>query len=114
MEAFFEAGWEFTLDGEIVLSVGLCKHAEHHGAEALGEDVAQRLDELHLRKIDLADRVHILNVDGYIGESTRRELAYAISLGRPVTFLDKTAGEEFMLRNSHALGQQVAGFVAHR
>lgn len=88
MDAFFEAGWQCTLAGEIVLSVGVCKHAEHHGAEALGQDVADRLDELHLRKIDMADRVFILNVGGYIGESTQRELDYAVEHGKPVTFLE--------------------------
>ena len=45
------------------------------------------LDELHLRKIDLADEVLILNVDGYIGESTSRELAYAQKLEKRVRFL---------------------------
>lgn len=109
MDAFFEAGWQFTLAGEIVLSVGVCKHAEHHGAEALGEEVAARLDELHLRKIDLADRVFILNVGGYIGGSTRRELAYAIAHGKPVAFLEPEKGENYMERNSHELGQIVAG-----
>lgn len=89
MEAFFDAGWKFTLEGEIVLSVGVCKHAEHHGAEALGQDVADRLDELHMRKIDLADHVHILNVGGYIGESMRKELNYAIKTGKLVTFLEE-------------------------
>ncbi len=88
MEAFFEAGWKLTLDGCIVLSVGVCKHAEHHGAEALGQDVVDRLDELHLRKIDLADSVMILNVGGYIGESTRRELEYAEKLGKPIRYLE--------------------------
>ena len=53
MNAFFEAGWTFTLEGMIVLSVGVCKHAEDHGGEALGQDVADKLDELHLCKIDL-------------------------------------------------------------
>lgn len=88
MDAFFEAGWEFTLKGYIVLSVGVCKHAEHHGAEALGQDVVVRLDELHLRKIDLADEVHILNVGGYIGESTRKELEYAQKQGKKITYLE--------------------------
>ena len=88
MEAFFEAGWQETLAGKIVLSVGVCKHAADHGAEALGEDVVRRLDELHLRKIDLADEVLILNVGGYIGESTRRELAYARKKGKRLRFLE--------------------------
>jgi hypothetical protein len=47
-----------------------------------------RLDELHKRKIDLADEVLILNVGGYLGESTRSELAYARYLGKPVRFLE--------------------------
>src|SRR5262245_52045971 len=71
MEAFFDAGWKLALEGKIVLSVGVCKHAADHGGEALGQEVADKLDELHKRKIDLADRVMILNVGGYIGSSTR-------------------------------------------
>lgn len=91
MAAFFEAGWDFTLKGYIVLSVGVCKHADKdgaHGAEALGQDVVERLDELHLRKIDLADSVFVLNVGGYIGESTRNEVNYAKSIGKPISYLE--------------------------
>lgn len=88
MDAFFEAGWQFTLQGEIVLSVGVCKHAEDHGGEALGQDVADKLDELHFRKIDLADRVFVLNVDGYIGDSTRKEIEYAASKDKPIQYLE--------------------------
>ncbi|WP_210504046.1 hypothetical protein [Nocardioides xinjiangensis] len=44
------------------------------------------LDDLHLRKIDLADRVLVVNPGGYVGESTRREIAYARAAGKPVTF----------------------------
>lgn len=89
MQAFFDAGWKFTLKGYIVLSVGVCKHAEHHGAEALGQDVADRLDELHLRKIDLADEVFVLNIGGYIGKSTSKEIAYAIEKNKPISYLEK-------------------------
>jgi len=91
MDAFFAAGWAFTLKGYIILSIGVCKHADAdgaHGAEMLGPAVVQQLDELHHRKIDLADEVMILNVDGYIGESTRRELEYARLLGKPIYFLE--------------------------
>jgi len=90
LEAFFAAGWQLTLMGHIVLSIGVCKHADAdgaHGAETLGNDVAERLDELHLRKIDLADWVLVLNLGGYIGESTRREIEYAEHIGKPVEFL---------------------------
>lgn len=88
MQKFFEVGWDFTLRGYIVLSVGVCKHAEHHGAEALGKDVADRLDELHLRKIDMADEVFVINVGGYIGKSTFKEIQYANSQGKPITYLE--------------------------
>lgn len=46
------------------------------------------LDALHLRKIDLADRVLIVNPGGYVGESTRREIAYAEAAGKPIAFTD--------------------------
>jgi len=87
MEAFFAAVWQLTLLGQIVLSVGVCKHATDHGGEALGEGVAAKLDELHLRKIDLADWVLILNIDGYVGESTQGEIGYATAHGKPVRML---------------------------
>lgn len=51
------------------------------------EQAKPRLDELHLRKIDLADEVLILNVGGYIGESTARELAYAREHGKRIRSL---------------------------
>ena len=88
MEAFFEMGWEFTLKGFIVLSVGVCKHAKDHGGEALGQDVADKLDELHLRKIDLSELVYVLNVGGYIGESTRKEIKYAEDHGKEIKYLE--------------------------
>lgn len=90
MQAFFDAGWAETLAGKIVLSIGVCKHAADHGGEALGPEVVALLDELHLRKIDLADEILILNVGGYIGESTGRELAYARAQNKPIRFLEET------------------------
>ena len=92
MDAFNEAGWRKTLDGEIVLSVGISKYLPgDHGAEWCGEDVAQALDELHKRKIDLADYVYVLNVGGYIGDSTRSEIEYARALNKRVDYLEPPA-----------------------
>lgn len=34
-------------------------------------------DDMHRRKIDLADYIYVINVGGYIGESTRVEIEYA-------------------------------------
>ncbi len=94
MDAFFEAGWAFTLEGKIVLSVGVCKHAEHHGGESLGQEVVGKLDELHLRKIDLADSVFVLNVGGYIGDSTRKEIEYAERKNKPIGYLESCGAAE--------------------
>ncbi len=94
MEAFFDEGFRLTLEGVIVLSIGVCKHAEHHGAEALGGDVCERLDELHWRKIDLSDEILVLNVGGYIGDSTRAEIEYAKRTGKPVRYLEALKGGE--------------------
>ncbi len=46
------------------------------------------LGALHLAKIDLADRVLVVNPGGYVGESTRREIRYAHRTGKPVEFTD--------------------------
>ncbi len=100
MDAFHSVGWRLTLDGYIVLSVGVCKHAEHHGAEALDQDVVEKLDELHKRKIDLADWVMVLNVGGYIGDSTRSEIEYAKAQSKMVVYLEEIAGEKIITEKS--------------
>lgn len=88
MDAFYEATCQETLKGHIVLSVGVSK-ADFERLQINGrEDVKVALDELHLRKIDLADEVLVLNVGGYVGISTQREIAYARSRGTPVRFLE--------------------------
>jgi hypothetical protein len=81
-----------TLAGKIVLSIGAASGTddEHFGnlPREEYERVKAMLDELHLRKIDLADEVLILNVGGYMGESTRRELAYAMTHDKAIRFLE--------------------------
>jgi hypothetical protein len=90
-EAFQRANYEETMAGRIVLSVGFYPHSSElaHG-EQIGCDDEQKkkLDELHMRKIDLADEILVLNVGGYVGESTTREIAYARSTGKPVRWLN--------------------------
>jgi hypothetical protein len=85
-DAFIEATRKETLKGKIVLSVGLFGHIE--GLDMSGE-TKKMLDELHLRKIDMADEVLFLNVNGYIGESTGRELEYAQMKGKTIMFLEE-------------------------
>lgn len=88
MNQFIDANERFTLKGEIVLTVAVVKNAVSHWGESLGFDKAEALDELHKRKIDLCDYIYVLNVGGYIGDSTRGEIAYATKLGKPVEYLE--------------------------
>jgi hypothetical protein len=90
-DEFRRQNLRLTLQGAIVLSIGCDTRSDRDLVDAgeMGAAVDKTaLDELHKRKIDLADQVLVINVDRYIGESTRSEIAYARSLGKPVTFLE--------------------------
>lgn len=82
---FLAEAKRLTLEGAIVISVGVFAHHEP-GFDPDGPTKAM-LDELHLRKIDLAGRVHVVNPGGYVGTSTRREIAYAADRGKAVTYM---------------------------
>lgn len=87
---FQRANYELTMAGKIVLSVGFYPHNPQVHGEGVGATAADKvaLDELHKRKIDLAHRVYVLNVGGYIGDSTRGEIAYAEQHGVLVEYLE--------------------------
>lgn len=90
MDAFQAANLTETIAGKIVLSIG-CNTKSDSDLIALGElteEAKAALDELHKRKIDLADEVLVLNVGGYIGESTRSEIDYAQRHGKTLRFLE--------------------------
>lgn len=93
-DQFQAANYAETMAGRIVLSVGFYPHAkaEHGHGEGVGHDSTEKvaLDELHKRKIDLADEVYVLNCHGYVGDSTRSEIDYAVSIGRPIRWLEGT------------------------
>lgn len=82
---FLEAQKRLTLEGNIVISVGLFGHSGDD--EVWAEGTKEMLDDMHKRKIDMADEVFIINVGGYIGSSTRSEIEYASSTGKKVRFL---------------------------
>lgn len=95
-QTFRTENLRLTLAGAIVLSIGCDTKSDGDltAADQLGDHpdtLKARLDTLHLRKIDLADRVHVLDVDGYLGESTRREIAYATKLGKPISYLSEVS-----------------------
>ena len=85
-DAFLQAQKRLTLEGNIVISVGLFGHAGDN--EVWTEGTKEMLDDMHLRKIDLADEVFVINVGGYIGSSTQAEIAYAKRTGKPVRYLE--------------------------
>lgn len=88
-EAFEQAEYDETLKGKIVLTIG-CNTKDIARTPDLSKHKPM-LDELHLRKIDLSGEVFILNVGGYIGESTFRELEYAKKSGKKIRFLEPIA-----------------------
>ena len=85
-EQFIETQKKLTLDGCIVISVSLFGHSGDE--EVWKPGTKELLDDMHLRKIDLADEIFVINVGGYIGESTRREISYAEKTGKKVNYLE--------------------------
>ena len=90
---FMEMQKKLTLAGNIVISVGLFGHA---GDEEVWENMdegtltrtKEMLDDMHKRKIDMADEIFVINKNGYIGDSTRSEIAYALEHGKTVNYLE--------------------------
>ncbi len=84
-DAYREANRRETLKGNIVLTVGILVH----GDLSISSEAKVALDALHLRKIDLADEVLILDVDGYVGDSTQFEVSYAQMRGKKIRWLSR-------------------------
>ena len=97
-DEFMEALKRLTLEGNIVISVGLFGHSgDDEVWESMDEGTLTKtkemLDDMHKRKIDMADEIFVINVDGYIGESTRSEINYAMEKGMPVRYLEEPTHE---------------------
>jgi hypothetical protein len=95
---FQESSLQETLAGRIVLSIGAARGADDDDQSFGGYSPADRydavkvqLDALHFRKIELADEVFVLNVGGYVGESTRNEINHALTLGKPLRYLEEVS-----------------------
>ena len=86
-EQYLEAQKRLTLEGNIVISVGLFGHSGDD--EVWSEGTKSMLDDMHKRKIDMADEIFVINVGGYLGESTRDEIEYAKSKGMVVRYLEE-------------------------
>ena len=90
---FMEVQKQLTLEGNIVISVGLFGHS---GDSEVWENMDEgtltatkvMLDDMHKAKIDMADEIFVINVGGYIGDSTRSEIEYAQAHGKVVRYLE--------------------------
>ena len=94
-DAFMEAQKRLTLEGNIVISVGLFGHSgDSEVWENMDEGTMtatkEMLDDMHKRKIDMADSIYVINVGGYIGESTRSEIEYAKQTDKSITYLEES------------------------
>lgn len=87
---FIEVNRVETLKGKIVLAPGVFGHSGDLTPDMCerGHTVKEMLDDLHKRKIDMSDEILVINVDGYVGESTRSEIEYAVSNRIPVRWMD--------------------------
>ena len=92
-DEFMEAQKRLTLQGNIVISVGLYGHAGDQEVwdgmdEGTLSKTKEMLDDMHKRKIDMADAIYVINKGGYIGDSTRSEIEYALATGKAVRYLE--------------------------
>ena len=92
-DVFMEAQKRLTLEGNIIISVGLFGHSgDYEVWENMDEGTLTKtkemLDDMHKRKIDMADEIFVINVDGYIGSSTKSEIEYAKATGKTVRYLE--------------------------
>ena len=84
-EQFLKVQEKLTLEGNIVLSVGAFGHSDQI---EMTEETKDMLDDMHKRKIDMADEIFVINKNGYIGSSTKSEIQYAIDLRKPVKYME--------------------------
>lgn len=92
-DEFMKAQKDLTLKGYIVISVGLFGHSgDSEVWENMDEGTLTKtkemLDDMHKRKIDMADEIFVINKNGYIGDSTKSEINYAIQTGKKVNYLE--------------------------
>ncbi|HUX56066.1 MAG TPA: hypothetical protein VMV77_03775 [Bacteroidales bacterium] len=85
-DEFIAAQKRLTLEGNIVISVGLFGHSGDN--EVWSKSTKPMLDDMHKRKIDLADEIFVINVGGYIGSSTNSEIEYALKTNKSVKYLE--------------------------
>lgn len=92
-DEFMKVQKDLTLKGNIVISVGLFSHSGDDEVwknmdEGTLTKTKEMLEDMHKRKIDIADEIFVINVGGYIGDSTKSEIEYATKTGKKVNYLE--------------------------
>lgn len=87
-----------TLEGNIILTVGLFGHSgDNEVWEGMDDGTLTKtkemLDDMHFRRIDMSDEIFVINKNGYIGTSTRNEIDYAIKTGKKVNYMENIYNE---------------------
>ncbi len=85
-EDFIREQQRLTLQGNVVLSVGVFGHADN---VSITDSVKVLLDDIHRQKIDMSDEIFIINKNDYIGVSTQKEMDYALACGKPVSYMEE-------------------------
>lgn len=75
-----------SVTGWVVLSLGVFAKADDLIVTPRTQEI---LEDIHRQKIDMADEIYVIDPNGYIGESTKSEIEYAESLGKPVRYYSK-------------------------
>ena len=83
-DEFMRVQEKLTLDGNIVLTPNFFNNIKK---EDIDEKTKKMLDEMHKQKIDMSDEIYVINVCGYIGESTKSEIEYAKEKGKRISYL---------------------------
>ena len=85
-EDFMKQNERLTLAGNVVISVGVFAHAD---GKQISKSDKILLDSIHKQKIEMADEIFVINKGGYIGESTRNEILYAMHCGKPISYMEE-------------------------
>ena len=84
-DKFIKVQEKLTLEGNIVLTPNFFNNIKK---EEIDEKTKKMLDEMHKQKIDMSDEIYVINVGGYIGESTKLEIEYAKEKGKRISYLE--------------------------
>ncbi|MFR2534384.1 MAG: DUF4406 domain-containing protein [Clostridia bacterium] len=83
-DEFMQVQERLTLEGNIILIPNFFTNRNIE----INIETKKMLDEMHRQKIDMSDEIYVINVGGYIGESTKNEIEYARTKGKKISYLD--------------------------